>query len=162
MGVCVHRPAGGREHAARRASGRTVNRRAERLSRYAAARHRALPRTSLKAFEALVAEAMADLPPYVQERLDNVAILVKERGPNTPASNGYELLGLYEGINKLDRASGYHLVTPDRITLFWKPIIEEVGNGGPEAIRKEVRKTVIHEVAHHFGMDDAELEQLGG
>ena len=73
-----------------------------------------------------------------------------------------DLLGLYEGVNRLDRASGYHLVTPDRITLFWRPIVEEVGQGGPDAIRREVRKTVIHEVAHHFGMDDAELEQLGG
>ena len=70
--------------------------------------------------------------------------------------------GKYEGINQLDRASGYHLVTPDRITLFWRPIVEEVGPGDREALRREVRKTVIHEVAHHFGIDDAELERLGG
>jgi predicted Zn-dependent protease with MMP-like domain len=133
-----------------------VNQRAERLARYAAARRRVLPRTSLKAFKALVVEALDDLPVYVQERLENVAVVVEEH------DRGLELLGLYEGVNRLERAGGYHLVTPDRITLFWQPIIEEVGQLGPEAIRREVRKTVIHEVAHHFGIDDAELERLGG
>ena len=73
-----------------------------------------------------------------------------------------DLLGLYEGINRLERGGGYHLATPDRITLFWRPIVEEVGTGGPDALRREVRKTIVHEVAHHFGIDDAELERLGG
>jgi predicted Zn-dependent protease with MMP-like domain len=102
-----------------------------------------------------VADTLDNLPDEVRARLENVAVVVEERGSG-------DLLGLYEGINQLDRGSGYHLVTPDRITLFWRPILDEVGPGGPEAIRKEVRKTVIHEVAHHFGMDDAELERLGG
>ena len=135
--------------------------------RYRAARERVAPRASMKAFEALVAEAMDDLPVYVQERLENVAVVVEERAsPERLRRMGYDssqdLLGLYEGVNKLDRASGYHLATPDRITLFWRPIVEEVGNGDREAIRREIRKTVIHEVAHHFGIDDAELEELGG
>jgi predicted Zn-dependent protease with MMP-like domain len=123
--------------------------------------------TSLKAFEALVADALDELPAYIQQRLENVAVVVEERarGERLEGRRGDEnedLLGLYEGVNRLDRGSGYHLVTPDRITLFWKPIIEEVAGRGPDAIRREVRKTVIHEVAHHFGMDDAELERLGG
>jgi len=144
-----------------------VNLRNERLARYRAAREQIAPRISLKAFEALVAEALDDLPAYVRARLENVAVLVEEQaGPDRLDRLGYassqELLGLYEGINRLDRGSGYHLVTPDRITLFWRPIIEEVGHGDREAIRREVRKTVIHEVAHHFGMDDDELERLGG
>jgi predicted Zn-dependent protease with MMP-like domain len=144
-----------------------INQRAERLARYRAARERIAPRASLRAFEELVAEALDDLPPYVQERLENVAVLVEERpSPDRLSRLGYDpdrdLLGLYEGINRLDRSSGYHLVTPDRITLFWRPIIEEVGPGDTQAIRREVRKTVIHEVAHHFGIDDAELERLGG
>jgi predicted Zn-dependent protease with MMP-like domain len=122
---------------------------------------------SLKAFEGLVAQALDELPAYVQERLENVAVLV-ERWPEPARLErlGYppdrDLLGLYEGINRLDRGGGYHLVTPDRITLFWQPIVEEVGRGGPAALRREVRKTVIHEVAHHFGIDDDELERLGG
>jgi predicted Zn-dependent protease with MMP-like domain len=142
--------------------------RSERLARYHAAREQSAPRASLRAFEQLVAEAMDDLPAYVKERLDNVAVVVEARsGRPRLDGSGYdadqELLGLYEGINRLERASGYHLATPDRITLFWRPIVEEVGPWGDrEALRREVRKTVIHEVAHHFGIDDAELERLGG
>jgi predicted Zn-dependent protease with MMP-like domain len=139
----------------------------QRLARYRAARERILPRVSLRAFEALVVDALNDLPPYVQERLENVAVLVEEwPRPERVSALGYDpdmdLLGLYEGINRLDRSSGYHLVTPDRITLFWRPILDEVGDGDAAALKREVRKTVIHEVAHHFGMDDAELERLGG
>lgn len=132
-----------------------MNDRLARLSRYRAARERVASATSLKAFERLVAQALDELPPEIQQHLDNVAVLVDERGTG-------ELLGLYEGVNRVDRAFGYHLATPDRITLYWKPIIEEVGSADPEAIRREVRKTIIHEVAHHFGIDDDELERLGG
>ncbi len=113
-----------------------------------------------------MAEVLDTLPHEIQQRLDNVAVIVEDR-PRRPRLEqlGYDpdqdLLGLYEGINRLDRASGYHLVTPDRITLFWRPIVEEVGRGDQEALRREVRKTVIHEVAHYFGIDDAELERLG-
>jgi predicted Zn-dependent protease with MMP-like domain len=145
-----------------------VSARASRLARYRSAREQVAPRASLRAFEALVAEALDGLPPYVKERLENVAVVVEERAGadrlkgTSDGGDGMDLLGLYEGINRLERASGYHLVAPDRITLFWRPIIEEVGNGDREAIRREIRKTVIHEVAHHFGMDDAELERLGG
>jgi predicted Zn-dependent protease with MMP-like domain len=144
-----------------------VTPRSERLARYRQAREQIAPRASLRAFEALVAEALDELPPYVQERLENVAVIVEERPrPDRLAGLGYDpnqdLLGLYEGINRLERAGGYHLVTPDRITLFWRPIIDEVGAGDRDAVRREVRKTVIHEVAHHFGIDDAELERLGG
>jgi predicted Zn-dependent protease with MMP-like domain len=96
-----------------------------------------------------------------------VAVLVEEwPRPKRMTALGYDrdmdLLGLYEGINRVDRSSGYHLVTPDRITLFRQPILDEVGDGDRTALRREIRKTVIHEVAHHFGIDDAELERLGG
>ena len=144
-----------------------MNTRSERLERYQAAREQVAPRASLRAFEQPVAEAMDDLPAYIQERLDNVAVIVEDR-PRRPrlAQLGYDpdqdLLGLYEGINQLDRGGGYHLVTPDRITLFWRPIVEEVGHGDREALRREVRKTVIHEVAHHFGISDDRLRELQG
>jgi predicted Zn-dependent protease with MMP-like domain len=133
-----------------------VTDRAARLARYRAARQRILPRTSLRAFEALVAEALDDLPPAIQAQLENVAVVVEAR-----PKAGQALLGLYEGINRLQRGGGYHLVAPDRITLYWRPIVEEVGTGDPEALRREVRKTVVHEIAHHFGISDAELERLG-
>lgn len=114
-----------------------------------------------------MAQTLDNLPPYIQERLENVAVIVEDRPRLDRLERlGYDpeddLLGLYEGINRLDRAGGYHLVTPDRITLFWRPIVDEVGSGDRQALRREVRKTVIHEVAHHFGIDDAELERLGG
>ena len=141
--------------------------RLQRLARYRAARERVAPRVSLRAFEAFVAEALDDLPPYIQERMENVAVLVEEwPRPERMAALGYaedtELLGLYEGVNRVDRSSGYHLATPDRITLFWRPILEEVGDGNRAALRHEIQVTVIHEIAHHFGIDDEELERLGG
>jgi predicted Zn-dependent protease with MMP-like domain len=132
-----------------------LNPRLERLARYRAARRRASPATSLKAFEALVADVLDDLPPYIQAHLENVAVVVDEGA----SSN---LLGLYEGVNRLERTSGYHLAMPDRITLFWRPIVDEAAASDPIAIRAEVRKTIIHEIAHHFGIGDTELRRLGG
>jgi predicted Zn-dependent protease with MMP-like domain len=159
-----HRTAGRAEHDPRLAAAGAVNRQ-DRLARYRLARERVSPRHSLQTFEELVAEALDDLPPYVQQRLENVAVVVEpDVDPEYLRKMGYDegLLGLYEGINRVDRASGYHLVAPDRITLYWRPIIDEVGSGDREAIRQEIRATVIHEVAHHFGIDDAELERLEG
>src|SRR5712692_2654373 len=102
--------------------------RSARLARYRQARERVAPATSLQAFKALVAEALDDLPAYVQERLENVAVVVEERSERGRLARlGFDpeqdLLGLYEGINRVERASGYHLATPDRITLFWRPIV---------------------------------------
>jgi predicted Zn-dependent protease with MMP-like domain len=155
VGVHHHRAAGRHQHVVGGGNAaRAVNTRRERLARYRLARERIGPATSLKAFERLVADTLDSLPPEIQRRIENVAVVVEERG------NG-DLLGLYEGVNRIGRAGGYHLATPDRITLFWKPIVEEAG-ADDEALRAEVRKTIIHEVAHYFGMDDAELEQLGG
>jgi predicted Zn-dependent protease with MMP-like domain len=119
----------------------------------------------MRAFEGLVAEALDDLPEYIQQRLENVAVVVehepsRERLAKLGFDDSQTLLGLYEGINRVDRSAGYHLVTPDRITLFRLPILDEVGLHDRSAIREEIRKTIIHEVAHHFGIDDAALEQL--
>jgi predicted Zn-dependent protease with MMP-like domain len=134
-----------------------VTGRSERVNRYRGLRERLLPRTSRRAFETLVAEAVDNLPAFVREKLENVAIVVEDQPPDDAA-----LLGLYEGINRLERGSSYNLVAPDRITLYRCAIIDEVGGKDLAAIRDEVRKTIIHEVAHHFGYDDAELERLGG
>jgi len=134
-----------------------VNARTQRLNRYRTAREKHLPRTSRRAFEALVTAALDEIPVDVRGWLDNVAIVVEDEPPE-----GANLLGLYEGINRLDRGSGYNLVAPDRITLYWRPIVEEANSSDPDAIRAEVRKTIVHELAHHFGYGDAELERLGG
>ena len=130
-----------------------------RVARYREIRRRLGPRTSRRVFEALVTEALDGLPAFVRARLENVAVVVEEWP--TP-DQGADLLGLYEGVNRLERADGYHLAVPDRITLFRQPILAEVGGGGHEAIVREVRATVVHEVAHHLGMDDEELRRLEG
>lgn len=146
----------------------TSSTRTQRLERYRTRRARHAPRFSLAAFRRLVAEALDDLPEWVRKRIDNVAVVVEERpGPRRLSRLGYapdqSLLGLYEGIAHPQRDGGYHLVMPDRITLYRQPILGEVNpKYGVEGIKHEVRDTVVHEVAHHFGMDDAEIERLEG
>lgn len=120
---------------------------------------------SRPAFEALVAEALDDLPPFFQARLDNIEVLVQpwpRRDDLTSAGlrPGYTLLGLYHGVPLTERTGGYNLVTPDTITLFQGPIEREAG-GDPERIREQVRHTVIHEIAHFFGISDDRLRELG-
>ena len=73
---------------------------------------------------------------------------------------GFTLLGLYHGIPLTARTHGYHLVPPDTITLFQGPI-EAAAGDNPEAIRAQIRRTVIHEIAHHFGISDERLRELG-
>ncbi|MBI2756160.1 MAG: metallopeptidase family protein [Chloroflexi bacterium] len=100
--------------------------------------------------------------------MDNVAVVVEDRpGRVRVSSLGFaedqELLGLYEGVPKTERAGGYHLVVPDRITLYRLPILQEVGPyASTLAVEDEIRRTIIHEVAHHFGIGDAELDRLEG
>lgn len=139
--------------------------RRQRLARYRAIRRRASPRESEEAFEDLVARALDRLPRAFRDRMDNVAVIVEERpDPEHMRSLGFsphqQLLGLYEGINHLQRGSGYNFAVPDRITLYRQPILAQAAMGGPDAVERQVWKTVVHEVAHHFGIGDAELEHL--
>ncbi len=105
-------------------------------------------------FEALVVEALDELPAWVQERMENVDVVIEERSPPGPP-----LLGLYEGVPITDRTD-YSWALPDRITLYRREIQEEAG-GDEEALRRVVRETVIHEVAHFFGITDERLHELG-
>ena len=73
---------------------------------------------------------------------------------------GYSLLGLYEGVPLTERTSNYGLVVPDKITIFQKSIEEACPNGSEKEIKEEIRKTVIHEIAHHFGIDDQRLKDI--
>lgn len=116
-------------------------------------------------FDALVAEAMDALPPALLERIRNVAIVV-ENAPS-PAQlrrnhvpPGDTLLGLYEGVPLTRRTSHYGNVVPDKITLFQAPI-ESAAGYDPARIREQVKRTVLHEIAHYFGIDDDRLEELG-
>ncbi len=106
-------------------------------------------------FRVLVAEALDGLPGWVHERLDNVDVIVEDE----PPPGGRNLLGLYEGIPLTERRH-YTWALPDRITLF-RRTIERVAGQDDESLRRVVAETVIHEVAHHFGISDERLHELG-
>ena len=114
-------------------------------------------------FEILVRQAIAEIPEDLRLHLDNVDLIVEDRpSQGQLVGSGVEkddlLLGLYEGLPLTER-SDYGMVLPDRITLF-QEVIEEVCEGRDEIVQ-EVRETVIHEIAHHFGIDDDRLHELG-
>ena len=113
-----------------------------------------MPNASRRRFESLVADALDALPSWVHEAIDNVAVVVED-GPPVDEPG---LLGLYEGIAKTERES-YAGVLPDRITLFRSTIETEAGSD--EELRDLVADTVVHEVAHHFGITDERLADLG-
>ena len=105
-------------------------------------------------FEELVADALDELPPELGRHMENVAVVVEERAQGRP------LFGLYEGIPLTKRGpSSYGWVMPDRITLYRQTICA-VCSSEAEVVA-QVRRTVIHEVAHHFGISDPRLEELG-
>jgi predicted Zn-dependent protease with MMP-like domain len=106
-------------------------------------------------FEELVGEALDEIPDELWNLMDNVAVVVRE------GSDGSRLLGLYDGVPLTERGRGYgeSMVMPDRITIFRRPILAMCRS--EEEVVEQVRITVIHEVAHHFGIDDARLHELG-
>jgi predicted Zn-dependent protease with MMP-like domain len=106
-------------------------------------------------FEDLVAEALDGVPPELTSLMRNVAIFVEdEPDPADP-----ELLGLYEGIPLTERGEWYGGVLPDRITIYRMPTLRVCGTR--DDVVEEVRVTVAHEIAHHFGIDDDRLHDLG-
>jgi|FaiFalFF_MnMetaG_3_1042247.scaffolds.fasta_scaffold01476_6 predicted Zn-dependent protease with MMP-like domain len=120
-------------------------------------------RLSRRAFRRLVQETIASLPAPVLAYLDNVDIVVQdwptpEQLRSVGAEDPYDLLGLYEGIPKTAR-TGYTLVLPDRITLFQRPIEAVCDTVGEVA--QQVRTTLLHELAHHYGWGDQDMESLG-
>ena len=117
---------------------------------------------SREQFERLVHKALSNIPPDIRLSIQNVDIVVDNVASmnqiaGTGIENEMELLGLYEGIPITERY-GYDMVLPDKITLFQKPIEPICDN--QEQITEEISKTLIHEIAHHFGLDDNHLDQL--
>ena len=110
---------------------------------------------SAQRFEELAVDAMDALPAWILERLDNVNVLVEAESP--PGQPG--LLGLYEGIPLTKRGGGYSGVLPDRITLFRGALVGMAAD--EEDLKKLVAETVVHEIAHFFGISDERLAELG-
>jgi predicted Zn-dependent protease with MMP-like domain len=115
-------------------------------------------------FEGMVAEALDSLPPEIHGWLDNVALVVAEQPtPQQLAASGVGprdlLFGLYVGVPKTRRGVTYGEVLPDKILIFQRPI--EMVCRTPDQIRDQVRRTVLHEIGHHFGMDEGELRDAG-
>ncbi len=120
-------------------------------------------------FEQLVADALDSLPPELMPYLENVAVVIEEwphagHYARVQVAPGALLLGLYEGVPRPRRPSALTLVPPDKITIFRGPI-EYLYPGEGEArdarVREQVRRTVLHEVGHHFGFGEEQLRRLG-
>jgi predicted Zn-dependent protease with MMP-like domain len=114
-------------------------------------------------FEQLVAEAIESLPEDFKRRMDNVAIVVEDlpspREARRFGRGGRLLLGLYQGQPLTRRDSRYGMVFPDKISIY-QANVEAICRNDDE-VREQVRRTVLHEIAHHFGIDDARLHDLG-
>ncbi|HEX2050218.1 MAG TPA: metallopeptidase family protein [Actinomycetota bacterium] len=112
-------------------------------------------------FEALVAEALDSLPDDIAAAMDNVEVVVEDEPPRDALEGlprGETLFGLYHGVPLTEREL-YDRALPDVISIYRGPI--ERAARTPDEIRDEVRRTVVHEIAHHFGIDDERLTELG-
>ncbi|GAA2967598.1 hypothetical protein GCM10020227_39510 [Streptomyces flavovirens] len=107
-------------------------------------------------FEELVSLALDRVPPELMRLMDNVAVFVEDE-PEDPEDR--ELLGLYEGTPLTDRGEWYAGVLPDRITIYRGPTLRMCASR--EDVVAETEITVVHEIAHHFGIDDERLHELG-
>lgn len=119
---------------------------------------------TLEEFDQVVAETLDQLPPHFQERLENVAIVVEEwADPQTLELAGLrhpaELLGFYHGIPLTARTHDYGMVLPDKISIYRQPLLRYYRT--PESLRQGIRHTVLHELAHYFGVSDERLRELG-
>jgi predicted Zn-dependent protease with MMP-like domain len=110
---------------------------------------------SSERFEELVADALDEVPQELLDLMDNVVILVVD----DPPAGQPDLLGVYEGYALTDRGWSYSGVLPDRILIFRNPILGICDD--EDDVVEEVAVTVVHEIAHHFGIDDARLHALG-
>lgn len=116
-------------------------------------------------FEEIVAEGIDALPEKYLKRLQNVAFVTADYPTDAQRLQmklrDYETLyGLYEGIPQISRGAGYTMVLPDKITIFKMPMTQD--SQDIEQLKEKVRKTVWHEVAHHFGLDHKQIHKLGG
>ena len=116
-------------------------------------------RGDLAAFERIVDGVLDELPPWVVDEIDNLHVVVQDRPTPAQAENGAHLLGLYEGVMLKDRGMNYFAAAPDRISIFREQHLRYTR--GPQQLAVQIRKTVLHEMAHHLGIDDDRLHELG-
>ena len=107
-----------------------------------------------KSFEALVERALDEIPDELARLVQNVVVLVEDDAPRDEP----DLLGVYVGVSLTERGTD-HTGLPDRITIFRRPLLQMCADA--EELVREVRITVVHEIAHHFGIDDDRLHELG-
>jgi predicted Zn-dependent protease with MMP-like domain len=115
-------------------------------------------------FERLVAEAIDSLPPFVQDKLENVEIVLEdwpdaETMRKAGVHHRSQVLGFYHGVPQTRRGHHYGLVLPDKITIYRRPI--ELQCRTADEVRETVHTVVRHEIGHHFGIDDDRLRELG-
>jgi predicted Zn-dependent protease with MMP-like domain len=115
-------------------------------------------------FEQLVVNALDSLPSSILSHLENVDVVIEDwPSPEDFEEYGLDdndtMLGLYEGVPHIDRSSGYGLVLPDKITIFFGPVLNEARDTDGD-VERVVRETVIHEIAHHFGITDERLLEI--
>ena len=105
-------------------------------------------------FDEAVTEAVDSLPADLRAFMSNVAIVVEQEPPD-----GQPLLGLYQGVPLTRRGRGYVGALPDKITIYQAPLERHYGTT-PETLRQAIRRVVLHEIAHHFGISDERLQEL--
>jgi predicted Zn-dependent protease with MMP-like domain len=105
-------------------------------------------------FEALVEQALDEIPDEIAALVHNVVVLVEDDAP----PDDPDLLGVYDGVSLPERGAD-HTGLPDRITIYRRPLLEMCADA--DELVREVRITVVHEIAHHFGIDDDRLHDWG-
>ena len=115
-------------------------------------------------FEQVVSDTLDALPASLRLRLNNVAFVVEEWPDRATlllagVQEREELLGFYQGIPLTERTVDYGLVLPDKISIYRQPILRQATTD--ETVRRDIRQTVLHEIAHYFGIDDDRLDELG-
>jgi predicted Zn-dependent protease with MMP-like domain len=106
-------------------------------------------------FEQAVQDALDSLPRELRDRISNVEIVLEDEPPH-----GQPLLGLYQGVPLTRRGTGYTGALPDKITIYRGPL-ERLYGWDAEVLRSQIRHVVLHEVAHHFGISDERLIEIG-
>lgn len=118
-----------------------------------------LPRMERRDFERVVNRVLDVLPEWVLDAVDNLVVDVEDWPTAEQDPEGEGILGIYEGVSLLERGADYSGFLPDRIVIFMGPHLEM--NLSRHDLKAEIRRTVLHELAHHLGIDDDRLYELG-